>query len=113
LTPRHDRTCLHCSRLGGRGRKLKKETSKSTSPLLDRAAFYSDRDVLAYLLELGANPNDRADGGSSPFEPCIRHLGWKEFDRVLHHYPTTYQTPGYKMSTTRDAIKLLVQHGAM
>jgi hypothetical protein len=30
---------------------------------------------------------------------------------VLHHYPTTYQTPGHKAST-RDAIKLLLQHGA-
>jgi hypothetical protein len=94
-------------------RRLKPNRTDNLAAMFDRAAFYSDRDVLAYLLEMGANPNDRADGGSSALETCIRHLGWEDFDRVRYNYPTTYQTPAYKVSTTRDAIKLLVQHGAM
>jgi len=94
-------------------KRLKPNRADNLAAMLDRAAFYSDRDVLAYLLELGANPNDRADGGSSALESCIRHLGWEDFDRVRYNYPTTYQTPGYKVSTTRDAIKLLAQHGAV
>lgn len=94
-------------------KRLKPNRTDNLAAMLDRAAFFADRNVIAYLLEMGANPNDRTDGGSSALETCIRHLGWEDVDRVLHHYPTTYQTPGYKVSTTRDAIKLLVQHGAM
>jgi len=81
--------------------------------LLEEAAFFAGRESMAYLLSLGANPNNKADGGSGALEACIRHLGWEDFDRVLHHYGPTYQTPGYKVSNTREAIRLLVDHGAL
>ena len=81
--------------------------------MLERAAFFAHRDILAYLLDLGANPNDRPDGGSSALEVCIRHLGWEDFDRVRYGYRANYQTPGYKVSKGREAIKLLLQRGAM
>ena len=55
--------------------------------MLERAAFYAHHDVLAYLLELGANPNDKADGGSSALDVCIKHLGWEDFSRKHGYGP--------------------------
>lgn len=93
-------------------RRLKPNRTDDLASMLDKAAFCADRDTLAYLLELGANPNDRSDGGSTPLDSCIRYLGWEDFDRVRYDYPTTYLTPPSKVSKGREAIKLLLQHGA-
>ncbi|MEO8033056.1 MAG: hypothetical protein ABI837_01395 [Acidobacteriota bacterium] len=81
--------------------------------MLERAAFSAHRDTLAFLFDLGANPNDRPDGGSSALEACIRHLGWEDFDRIRYSYGANYKTPGHKLSKGREAIKLLLKHGAM
>ena len=94
-------------------KRLKPNPTDDLAGMLERAAFFAHRDVLAYLLDLGANPNDRPDGGSSALEACIRHLGWEDFDRVRYGYRANYQTPGYKVSKGREAIKLLLRHGAM
>lgn len=93
-------------------KRLKPNPTDDLASMLDKAAFCADRDTLAYLLELGANPNDRSDGGSSSLDSCIRYLGWEDFDRVRYSYPKTYLTPPSKVSKGRDAIKLLLQHGA-
>ncbi|MBZ5558978.1 MAG: ankyrin repeat domain-containing protein [Acidobacteriia bacterium] len=94
-------------------KRLKPNPTDDLASMLERAAFSAHRDVLAYLLDLGANPNGRPDGGSSALEACIRHLGWEDFDRVRYHYGANYQTPAYKVSKGREAIKLLLQRGAM
>ena len=69
------------------------------------------RDIIAYLLGLGTNPNDRPDGGSGALHACLLHLGWEDTDCLFcgRHY----QTPVYKVSNTREAIRLLVEHGAL
>jgi ankyrin repeat protein len=89
--------------------RLKPSLSDDLASMLDRAAFSAHRDVLAYLLRLGASPNDKPDGGSRALDACIRHLGWEDFDRVRYGYGPTYQTPGHKVSKGREAIKLLLQ----
>jgi len=94
-------------------KRLKPNSGDNLASLLDKAAFLADREMLAYLLELGAEPNDRPDGGSSSLDACIRYLGWEDFDRVRYGYPRTYLTPATKVWKGRDAIKLLLQHGAM
>ncbi len=81
--------------------------------LLQRAAFFAHRDIIAYLLDLGANPNDKPDGGSSALDASIRHLGWEDFDRVLYRYGPHHKTAAYKVSKTREAIRLLIEHGAI
>jgi ankyrin repeat protein len=94
-------------------KKLKPSPTDDLAGMLERAAFSAHRDVLAYLLDLGANPNDRPDGGSSALEACIRHLGWEDFDRIRYGYGANYQTPGHKVSKGREAIRLLVERGAI
>jgi hypothetical protein len=80
---------------------------------LEETAFFARKETMAYLLSLGANPNNKPGGGSNALEACIRHLSWEDSDRILHRYGTNYQTPGYKVSRTREAIRLLVDHGAV
>jgi ankyrin repeat protein len=94
-------------------KRLKPNRADNLSAMLDQAAFYLDRDVIAYLLELGANPNGRADGGSSALESCIRNLGWEVYDRITYGHATAYLAPSVRIPKTREAITLLLQHGAM
>jgi hypothetical protein len=68
--------------------------------------------LLACLLELGANPNDKADGGSRALDVCIKHLGWEDFSRK-HEYGANDMAPGYKVSRGREAIKVLLRYGAL
>ena len=49
--------------------KLNRERD-DLSRLLCEASFGQSSDVLVYLLELGARPNDRANGGSSSLSRC-------------------------------------------
>jgi len=81
--------------------------------LLADAAFFARRDTMAYLLSLGADPNNKPTGGSSALDACIHHLGWEDMDRVLHRSASNYQTSRYKVSRTREAIRLLVEHRAL
>jgi hypothetical protein len=88
-------------------------TRDDIGALLEKAAFFARRDTMAHVLTLGANPNNKANGGSAALEACIRHLGWENIDAVLHRHGKNYQTPSYTVSRTRDAIRLLVEHGAL
>jgi ankyrin repeat protein len=78
---------------------------------LKEAAFFAHRETLAYLVGLGANPNDRTDGGSSALEACVRRLGFEDHDRVLHRLDPNYLTPKYKLWKTLDSLRFLVEHG--
>jgi ankyrin repeat protein len=80
------------------------------SALLHSAAFFANTEVLSYLLGLGARPNDKPDGSSDALDCCIRHLGWEDLDRVL--YGRSSLTPAYKVSKTRESIRVLIEHGA-
>lgn len=88
-------------------------TRDNLRTLLEGAALFARRETMAYLLSLAANPNNKPDGGSGALEACIRHLGWEDVGRVLHRHGPNYQTPRYSVSRTRDAIRLLIEHGAL
>ncbi len=65
-------------------KRLQPNRAADLAGMLARAAFISNRETLDYLLELGANPNDKPDGGSSALDACLQFLGWEELDRVQH-----------------------------
>jgi ankyrin repeat protein len=83
------------------------------SAMLTSAGFAAHHEVLAYLLDLGADPNAKPTGGSEALDACLRHLGWEDFDRVLGRYGPRYQSPAYKVSTARHAVRLLIERGAI
>ena len=88
-------------------------TRDDPGALLEKATFFARGTRWPTCFTLGANPNNKANGGSAALEACIRHLGWENIDSVLHRHGKNYQTPSYTVLRTRDAIRLLVEHGAL
>jgi ankyrin repeat protein len=93
-------------------KRLKPNSGDDLAGMLERAAFSAHHDILRYLLDIGANPNDKSDGGSTALEACIRHLGWEDFDRIRYRYGPKYQSPAHKVPKGRGAVRLLVERGA-
>jgi ankyrin repeat protein len=58
-------------------RRLQPNRADDLAGMLARAAFISNSETLDYLLELGANPNDKPDGGSSALDGCLRFSAGK------------------------------------
>ena len=81
--------------------------------MLERAGERANADTLQYLLALGANPNDKPDGGSSALDSCLRILGWEELERVEHGDFAIYEESPEKPSSGRSAIRVLLRHGAV
>jgi hypothetical protein len=48
------------------------------SDLLQAAALSDSRELMDYLLHLGAQPNDKPNGGSSALDRCLWHLPWED-----------------------------------
>lgn len=57
-------------------KRLKPDRSDNLPELLNRAAIWCRKSTLAYLLELGASPNDKPNGGSSALDTVLRDLGF-------------------------------------
>ena len=93
-------------------RRLGPTRADDLGGMLERAAFSANREVIEFLLDLGADPNDKPDGGSGALDACIRHLGWEDFDRVRYGYGSRYLTPASKVPRSREAVRLLVERGA-
>jgi len=48
------------------------------SELLQDAAISGSQELVDYLLHLGAQPNDKPNGGSSALDRCLWHLPWED-----------------------------------
>jgi len=81
--------------------------------MLQRAAERANGDTLEYLLTIGANPDDKPDGGSSALDSCLRILGWEELERVEHGDFAIYEDSPQKASRARPTIRMLLRHGAI
>lgn len=81
------------------------------STLLNCAAQRSSKDNMRYLLELGANPNDKANGGSAAVDHCIKALRLADMEAMLTGLKRL--TPTYVASVTLECIRALTQHGAL
>ena len=94
-------------------KRLRPDRNDDLAGMLEHAAFRAHSDMLEYLLDLGADPNDKPDGGSSALDACLQILGWEELDRVQHGDFSIYEAPPQKVSKGRSAIRVLLQHGAV
>jgi len=60
-------------------KKLKPDPrSDNLSELLQSAALSDSKELIDYLLHLGAQPNDKPNGGSSALDRCLWHLPWED-----------------------------------
>jgi hypothetical protein len=69
-------------------KKLKPDSKRDDlSDLLGCAAVSARNNAIRYLLEIGANPNDKSNGGSSALDTCLWHLNFRFFSFVLQKEP--------------------------
>jgi hypothetical protein len=94
-------------------KRFRPDPSDDLAGMLERAAHRANSGALEHLLALGANPNDKPDGGSSALDACLRILGFEELDRVEHGDFAIYEESPQKPSSGRSAIRVLLRHGAV
>jgi hypothetical protein len=78
------------------------------SELLSNAAMSNSKEAIQYLLSLGAEPNDKSNGGSSALDRCFWRLGWGTYDQLQSKRLSTK----HEVSKTFDCIRELVEHRA-
>ncbi|HYJ84549.1 MAG TPA: ankyrin repeat domain-containing protein [Pyrinomonadaceae bacterium] len=84
--------------------------------LLTYAASFGRADGVKYLLELGAKPNDKPNGGSTALAQCLSSsLRFRSFRYwgSSNYYDTPSKASKYSVSETLDTFRLLLEHGAL
>jgi hypothetical protein len=76
--------------------------------LLNYAAIWGREKTLEYLLDMGVNPNDKANGGSSVLDSVLRHFNVVRFDV----YNKKRLKSKYEVSQTLDCVRVLLAHAA-
>ncbi|MEO7190105.1 MAG: hypothetical protein ABI051_03545 [Vicinamibacterales bacterium] len=77
------------------------------------ASFITTPETVTYLMSLGAELNDKPDGGSTVLDTCLRHFGWKE--AVWDVSYVTYRQPKVPLSKLEKsiaALRSLLKQGA-
>jgi ankyrin repeat protein len=94
-------------------KRLKPDAKKDNlDHLITSAAAFGRLDVVRYLLELGAKPNDKANGGSSSLDRCLlTSLGFRGF-RYDSYFGSPAKVSKYSVSNTLDMLRLLFEQGA-
>ena len=80
--------------------------------LLRYAAGFGRIDVVRYLLELGAEPNDKPNGGSTALDRCLStSLPFRDF-QYSSLYGIHFKASKYSVSETLNTLKLLLEKRA-
>lgn len=91
-------------------KKLKPEAGRDNlEALLYSASVSGSKNAIRYLLEIGAKPNDRPNGGSSAVETCLWRLSWGRFSG----YGVKKLASRYDCSDALECIAELLAHGAV
>ena len=91
-------------------KRLKPDPSRDNfSELLRQAAVWPRKATLEYLLEIGANPNDKPNGGSSALDTSLRDLSFARFDP----YGSKRLKSKYDVSRALECVRELLAHGAI
>ena len=89
-------------------KKLKPERQPDElGELLSCALFSKGDDLLGYLLQLGAKPNNKSNGGSAALDSCFWHLGFEGSNFFDRHA----QILKYQAHRTLETLRGLVAHG--
>jgi hypothetical protein len=90
-------------------KKLKPEPGRDDlTKLLHCAAVSGNKEAIGYLLTVGANPNDKANGGSSALDCCLWHLNFGSFGLYR-----SGQKSKYAVSKALDCTQELASHGGI
>ena len=89
--------------------KLKPHPERDNlSELLRCAAVCNRVATLQYLLDIGANPNDKANGGSSVLDSVLRSINFFSIDA----HGSNRLSSKYDVRQDLDAVGALLSHGA-
>lgn len=89
-------------------RKLRPRSEvDNLNELLSCASVVTRTEAIKYLLELGANPNDKPNGGSSALDRSLSHMNIEGFN----HYGRLKSR--YNVSRSLESVKTLIEHGAL
>jgi Ankyrin repeats (3 copies)/Ankyrin repeats (many copies) len=83
--------------------------------LLADAAGSAHVDVVRYLFELGAKPNDKPNGGSTALDRCLSSLWHGSFRHRISPswYGGSQKASKYEVSDTRETLQLLLEKNAL
>lgn len=88
-------------------KKLKPDPSRDNlTELLNCAAGVACKEIIKYLLELGAKPNDKANGASKAMDSCLLHLPHASIDALIHRR----QVSSWEVRRTIESLSELVEH---
>jgi hypothetical protein len=91
-------------------KKLKPDPNRDDlSDLIHCASVSARIDAIRYLLEIGANPNDKPNGGSSALDTCLWHLN---FSCSSLYYRKSLRSK-YEVSKGLDSAREVTAHGAI
>jgi hypothetical protein len=91
-------------------KKLKPDARlDNLSDLLQAAALSDSKELIDYLLHLGAAPNDKPNGGSSALDRCLWHLPWEDRNTFI----TKQLASKYALAGGLARIERLLEAGAL
>jgi hypothetical protein len=91
-------------------KKLKPDPSRDDlAALLENAVIVLDLDMIRYLLEIGAKPNDKENGGSTALDRCI---GLMHLENAIH-WDRRWKRTKWDVHRTLDAVRELLRLGAI
>lgn len=75
------------------------------------ASLITTPETIAFLVNLGADVNDKPDGGSTVLETCLRNFGWREMIWEAS-YPYRHSiVPASRLGKSLDALRFLLDKG--
>jgi hypothetical protein len=90
-------------------KRLKPDAKRDNlTQLLNCASLFARKEIIGYLLEIGAQPNDKLNGGSTAMDKCLQHLGFEDIDTFL----SQRQVSRWGVHRTMQSLGELMKHGA-
>lgn len=91
-------------------KRLKPDRERDDFPaLVSQASLGANKETLRYLLEAGAQPNDKPNGGSSAVDRCFVYMHLEGL--VPAHFERSKGI--YSVQNSMENLRVLVQHGAV
>ncbi len=91
-------------------KRLKPDPERDNlTELLNCASFLARNEIIKYLLDIGAKPNDKPNGASTAMDHCLWHLGQEDIDAFLYRR----QVSRWGVHCTMESLRELVKNGAI
>ena len=98
-------------------KRLKPDPQRDdVSDMVRSAAMFGRLDVVRYLIkDLGTNPNEKPNGGSTACDACLTSFGFTAITARIRSGWGSWKTKAskYDVSKCLDTMRVLLEHGAL